>query len=101
MGRLRAELAAAGGAPLGGPARERLAAAILALAGHRGPEKSICPSEAARAVGGAGWRDLVAEARETARALAREDRVQVTSRGRVLDPDEHWTGPIRIRVTSR
>jgi len=30
----------------------RLRAVILALAQHRGPNSSICPSDAARAVGG-------------------------------------------------
>ena len=35
-----------------GSAAARLRAAILALAHHRGPDSSICPSDAARAVGG-------------------------------------------------
>jgi len=44
--------AAAASALGGGPAATRLRAVILALAQHRGPNSSICPSDAARAVGG-------------------------------------------------
>jgi hypothetical protein len=96
--RLRAELEAAGGAGPGGSPGERVEAAIAALARHRGPDKSICPSDAARAVGGTEWRDLMDEAREAARRLAMRGRVQVTGRGHVLDPDAEWSGPIRIRI---
>ncbi|HYO03354.1 MAG TPA: DUF3253 domain-containing protein [Mycobacterium sp.] len=39
-----------------------LRAAILELAGDRGPTSSICPSDAARAVGGDDWRDLMDDA---------------------------------------
>jgi hypothetical protein len=78
--------------------RERLAATVLTLAGHRAPTKTICPSDAARAVGGADWRALVPVVREVARQLARERRVQVTQRGEPLDPDAAWKGPVRIRL---
>jgi Protein of unknown function (DUF3253) len=98
--RLQVELAAAGVANLDGSTGERLETAILALARHRGPDKSICPSDAARAVGGAGWRELMPAARETARELARRRLVRITSGERVLGPDDHWTGPIRIRIAS-
>ncbi len=42
--------------PTEGGRRTRLAATALALAAHRGPDGSICPSDVARAVGGPGWR---------------------------------------------
>lgn len=77
---------------------QRLDAAIRALARHRGPDSSTCPSDAARAVGGARWRTLMDEARDIARRLAREGAVEITQRGRVLEPDADWRGPIRIRV---
>ena len=107
--KLRAELVrvAEGGAPgaehaataLGdGPVGQRLRAAILALAGHRGPDSSTCPSDAARAVGGENWRDLMADARDLARELAKSGEVDITQRGEVLDPDSLWRGPIRIRI---
>jgi Protein of unknown function (DUF3253) len=76
----------------------RLRAAILSLAAERGPSSSICPSDAARAVGGDGWRDLMEDARDVARTMARAGRVEVTQRGEVLDPDAPWRGPVRIRI---
>lgn len=110
--RLRAELARVldGGGPgardaeiaLGnGPVAQRLESAIRALAGRRGRRSSICPSDAARAVGGGSWRALMADAREAARRLARAGDVEITQRGEVVDPDGDWTGPIRIRPTER
>jgi hypothetical protein len=77
-----------------------LRAAILTLARERGPDKTICPSDAARAVGGQQWRDLMDEAREEARELARCGQVEISQRGAVLDPDTQWRGPVRIRATS-
>jgi hypothetical protein len=78
---------------------QRLRSAILEMARERGPSSSICPSDAARAVGDDGWRDLMDQAREIARDLAREGRVEITQRGSVLDPDADWRGPIRIRTS--
>ncbi|MFG1935042.1 DUF3253 domain-containing protein [Mycobacterium sp. NPDC048908] len=77
---------------------QELRAAILDLARERGPAKTICPSDAARAVGGDGWRDLMEQAREIARTLAKTGEVEITQRGKVLDPDATWRGPIRIRA---
>lgn len=78
---------------------EKLRTTILDLARQRGPEKTICPSDAARAVGGDHWRDLMDTARDVARELARIGDVEITQRGTVLDPDATWRGPIRIRAT--
>ena len=74
---------------------ERLTAAIRRLLDGR--SGSICPSEAARAVGGEDWRDLMEPAREAARALARTGEMEVTQKGVLLDPDAIWRGPVRIR----
>lgn len=79
------------------PLEERLRAAILTLLAARAG--SICPSEAARAVGGPQWRPLMEPTRSAARALAREGAVEITARGAVLDPDGQWRGPVRIRPT--
>ncbi|MDT5137115.1 MAG: hypothetical protein QOD58_1377 [Mycobacterium sp.] len=79
-----------------GPVRQRLKSSILALAKHRGPDSSICPSDAARAIGGEKWRELMADARELARELAKSGDVKITQRGNVLDPEGAWGGPIRI-----
>lgn len=72
---------------------------ILALARERGPDKTICPSDAARAVGGETWRDLMDDARDIARELARDGDVEISQKGAVLDPDAPWRGPVRIRAT--
>jgi hypothetical protein len=77
---------------------EKLRAAILRMAGDRGPKSSICPSDAARAVGGDGWRDLMDDARDAARELARAGEVEITQKGEAVDPDATWRGPIRIRI---
>jgi Protein of unknown function (DUF3253) len=82
----------------GGPVATRLRAVILSLAQHRGPDSSICPSDAARAVGGHDWRALTAQSRSIAFALARDGDVEITQRGAVLDPDQPSRGPIRIRA---
>ncbi|TVT19754.1 DUF3253 domain-containing protein [Amycolatopsis acidiphila] len=58
----------------------------------------MCPSDAARAVGGETSRDLMEPAREVARELARAGEVEITQRGQVLDPDAPWRGPIRMRL---
>ncbi len=81
-------------------AATRLRAAILALARHRGPDSSICPSDASRAVGGENWRELNAKSRSIAVDLARAGEVEITQRGHAVDPDQPLRGPIRIRMTS-
>lgn len=77
---------------------QRLREAILDLARERGPSKSICPSDAARAVGGDDWRDLMDDARDAARTLAKAGDVEITQGGDVVDPATNWRGPIRIRA---
>ncbi|WP_286275939.1 DUF3253 domain-containing protein [Mycobacterium antarcticum] len=65
---------------------------------ERGPSKTICPSDAARAVGGQDWRGLMDDARDVARELAKAGDVEITQKGNALDPDAAWRGPIRIRT---
>ncbi|HAS11696.1 MAG TPA: DUF3253 domain-containing protein [Acidimicrobiaceae bacterium] len=79
--------------------RQRLEAAVLALARRRAPDKTICPSDAARAVGGEAWRDDMDLAREVVRALAVEGRVEVLQRGEPVPADDDWRGPIRVRYS--
>lgn len=73
-----------------------LEAAIVELLESRGQEASICPSEAARAVGGEDWRPLMEPARRAARRLVSAGTVEITQQGRVVDPSTA-KGPIRIR----
>ena len=66
--------------------------AILDLLAQRDPGKTICPSEAARALGGHEHMDLV---REAAGALRERGEVAVTQRGEPVDPATA-RGPIRL-----
>ncbi len=84
----------------GADADPKLEAAILSLLAARPGGGSICPSEAARLVGGpdeARWRPLMEPARSAARRLAARGAVQVTQAGRVVDP-ANFRGPIRLRL---
>lgn len=74
--------------------------AVLALLKARAGGATICPSEAARAVGGEGWRDLMEPARAAARRLVASGDVEITQGGAVVDPSTA-KGPIRVRRVRR
>lgn len=74
---------------------KRLAAAIRTLLRHRDADKTICPSEAARIVGGSGWRRLMDSARSVAEDLTCGGTVRILQRGHEVDP-QTVRGPIRI-----
>lgn len=76
-----------------------LEVAIEHLLAERSRGATICPSEAARVVGGLEWRDLMEPARRAARRLVADGRVEITQGGRVVDPSTA-KGPIRIRRVS-
>jgi hypothetical protein len=75
--------------------RQRLAAAMRALLRHRRPEATICPSDAARVVGGESWRALMDAAREVAAELARAGIVAVRQHGADVDLADA-VGPVRL-----
>ena len=70
---------------------------ITRLLDARPPQASICPSEVARAASPERWRSELDAVREVARHLSRRDVLVITQRGRALDPDEPFRGPIRLR----
>lgn len=72
-------------------------AAIFELLAAREPGRSICPSEAARAVDPEGWRRLMPQVRATAVGLARAGRLEITRKDRVADPDT-LKGVYRLRL---
>jgi hypothetical protein len=74
--------------------RERLAATVRALLRHR-DGRTICPSDAARVVGGEQWRDVMPVARDVARELHEAEVVEVQQGGRRVDPRDA-RGPLRI-----
>lgn len=69
---------------------------VLELLEQRADGATICPSEAARAVGGEDWRPLMEPARSAARRLVSSGDVEVVQGGQVVDPSTA-KGPIRIR----
>ena len=78
----------------------RSSASVLELLDARARGATICPSEAARAVGGDDWRPLMEPARAAARRLVARGQVEITQAGRVVDGSTA-KGPIRIRRTAR
>lgn len=71
--------------------------AILALLARRARGKTICPSEAARAVRPDDWRRLMERTRRAARRLVAHGRLDVLQKGQVVDPSTA-RGPIRLRL---
>jgi hypothetical protein len=75
--------------------RARLAAAIRTLLRHRDPDRTICPSDAARVVGGTGFRRLMPLARQVAAELADDGSLEVRQRGERVDL-RTVKGPVRL-----
>jgi hypothetical protein len=75
--------------------------AILALLAERGRDKSICPSEAAKLVGGKDerrdWEGLMEPARAAARRLVAAGRIVIMQSGRVIEPSTA-KGAIRLKL---
>jgi hypothetical protein len=84
------------GVPTDEQRRNRAAATIKALLRHRGAGKSICPSDVARVIGGAHWRDAMDAARAAAAALADSGEIVVTQKQDVVDI-RTAKGPVRLR----
>jgi hypothetical protein len=83
-----------------GPTDAALERSVLDLLDARARGATVCPSEAARAVGGDDWRPLMEPARSAARRLVARGEVEITQGGRVVDGSTA-KGPIRIRRTTR
>ena len=100
-----------------GPARAKrtedsdpLAGEILRLVTERGPGKSICPSEVARAFAEERrkptdppdlWRRYMPAVRQQAKNLARQGRIRILRRGREVDPTVPVKGVIRLSLPER
>ncbi len=77
-----------------------LETSLLTLLAARARTATVCPSEAARAVGGEQWRELMEPARAAARRLVARGQVEITQGGRVVDGSTA-KGPIRVRKVDR
>jgi hypothetical protein len=80
-----------------------LEATILRLLDSRGLGKSICPSEAAKSVGGEAsqkdWKSLMEPTREVARKMAKAGMICITQKGKSVDVSLA-KGPIRLRLSN-
>jgi hypothetical protein len=79
-------------------APERIEETILALVEQRGPGKTICPSEAARAIAGDKpdeWSRLMGPVRQVAVRLMKQGRIVIRRKGKAVDPDD-FRGVYRI-----
>lgn len=74
---------------------QRWEEAIMEILDERGTA-SACPSEVARRMEPEHWRGQMDSVRDAARRLARRGVVSITQRGKRLDPDADFRGPIRI-----
>lgn len=84
-----------------GDADRALEGAILELLRERGRDKTICPSEAAKLVGGKltrrDWEGLMEPARAAARRLVAVGSIVITQDGRVVNASTA-KGPIRLKL---
>jgi hypothetical protein len=82
-------------------ADDRARRVILQLVEERGTDKTICPSDAARALAGdQDFRPFMELVRKAAGALAADGRVEVTQKGRRVTISEAH-GPVRIGLPER
>ena len=77
--------------------KETIESAILALVEQRGAGKSICPSEAARAVWPEDWQRRMREVRSVAIGLARKGEISILRKGKPVDPDD-FKGVYRLSL---
>ncbi len=73
-----------------------IAAEIIRLTGERGPDRSICPSEVARAMA-ADWRPQLTAVRRVAVDLSDAGRIDILRHGRPVT-GEAVRGVIRLRA---
>jgi Protein of unknown function (DUF3253) len=83
------------------PSDAAIADAILALVSMRGAGKSICPSEAARAVAAEpdAWRQYLNRVRQVAARLARDGKLTILRHNKPIAPDA-MRGVIRLAAVT-
>ncbi len=78
------------------PPTAEIEATILVLTAQRGPAKSICPSEVARALR-PNWQSLLTEVRRVACRLAVAGQIEILRKGQAVEP-LGVKGVIRLRL---
>lgn len=79
------------------PSEVDIRTAILTLAAERGPDKSLCPSEVARAMV-VDWRPLLKTVRAQAVTLMQEGRIDILRKGKPVAGPDAVRGVIRLRI---
>lgn len=77
--------------------KDTIETAILTLVEQRGAGKSICPSEAARALWPEDWQKRMREVRSAAIGMARKGQISILRKGRPVDPDD-FKGVYRLSL---
>jgi hypothetical protein len=72
---------------------------ITELLERRGPGKTICPSDAARAIDAQGFRKLMPAVRDVAQTMVRQGTIVVTQRGEPVDI-RTARGPVRLKLST-
>lgn len=75
-----------------------ISAKILEIARQRGPSKTFCPSEVARALFPSNWRSKMEAVRISAFQLAGKGKVRILQGGAEVPEPEQVKGPIRIQI---
>lgn len=84
-----------------GKSDREIEAVMLELLAERAPGATICPSEVARRFFGEDeWRGQMEVVRCAARRLVAKGELEITQKGRVVDPSTA-KGPIRLRRRGR
>lgn len=74
-----------------------VAEVIIRMATERGSDKTICPSEVARAMFAQDWRNHMSEVRDIAITLQQQGKVSITQKGVEVNVQD-IKGPIRIKI---
>ncbi|APT31478.1 MULTISPECIES: DUF3253 domain-containing protein [Methylobacterium] len=82
------------------PDDDAIETTMLRLVTERGADKTVCPSEVARALGGPhpdGWGPLMQPVRRIAVRLAHAGRIAILRKGKAVDPDD-FRGVYRLSL---
>ncbi|TGE01190.1 DUF3253 domain-containing protein [Methylobacterium nonmethylotrophicum] len=74
---------------------------MLRLVADRGADKTVCPSEVARALGGPhpdGWGPLMQPIRRQAVRLMKEGRIAILRKGKVVPDPDDFRGVYRLSL---
>ncbi len=74
---------------------------LMRLVTERGADKTVCPSEVARALGGPhpdGWGPLMQPVRRQAVRLMKEGRIAILRKGKVVDDPDDFRGVYRLSL---